>query len=81
VGAVSSVDDVNTVILAGRADLCALARPHIVDPYWTLNAALDQRFDAYPWPVQYLTGKTARRRDQQAVLAASTSAPAGESNR
>ena len=46
VGAVSSVDDVNTIILAGRADLCLLARPHLVDPYWTLNAAIDQGHEA-----------------------------------
>ena len=64
VGAVSSVDDVNTIILAGRADLCALARPHLVDPYWTLNAAVDQEFAGHPWPSQYLSGRTARRREQ-----------------
>lgn len=65
VGAVSSVDDANTIILAGRADLCAIARPHLVDPYWTLNAAMDLEYDAHPWPNQYLSGKTARRREQQ----------------
>ncbi len=66
VGAVSSVDDVNTIILAGRADLCLLARPHLVDPYWTLNAALDQGYEGpgVVWPVQYLSGKGARRREQ-----------------
>ena len=64
VGAVSSVDDVNTIILAGRADLCALARPHLVDPYWTLNAAIDQEYGGHPWPDQYLSGRTARRREQ-----------------
>jgi anthraniloyl-CoA monooxygenase len=64
VGAVSSVDDVNTILLAGRADLCLLARAHLVDPYWTLNAAIDQGFPAHSWPVQYLKGKTARRREQ-----------------
>ncbi|MHB1469011.1 MAG: oxidoreductase, partial [Solirubrobacteraceae bacterium] len=42
VGAISSYDDVNTTLLAGRADLCALGRPHIYDPYWTLHAAADQ---------------------------------------
>ena len=42
VGAISSYDDVNTIILAGRADLCALARPHLYDPHWTLHAAADQ---------------------------------------
>lgn len=67
VGAVASIDDVNTVILAGRADLCALARPHLVDPYWTLNSAIDQGVDAVAWPKQYLSGRTARRRDQAAV--------------
>lgn len=65
VGAVSSVDDVNSVILAGRADLCALARPHLVDPYWTLNAALDQGFAGHRWPDQYLSGQSARRREQR----------------
>jgi anthraniloyl-CoA monooxygenase len=65
VGAISSVDDVNTVILSGRADLCLLARPHLVDPYWTLNAAIDLGYTGLPWPQQYLTGRTARRREQQ----------------
>jgi anthraniloyl-CoA monooxygenase len=69
VGAVSSVDDVNTVLLAGRADLCMLARPHLIDPYWTLNAAIDQGYPAHPWPVQYLPGQGARRREQSAVTA------------
>lgn len=69
VGAVSSVDDVNTIILAGRADLCVLARPHLVDPYWTLNAAIDQGVSDIAWPRQYLSGRTARRREQQAVAA------------
>lgn len=64
VGAVSSIDDVNTVLVAGRADLCLLARPHLVDPYWTLNAAIDQGYPAHPWPVQYRSGQTARRREQ-----------------
>ena len=42
VGAISSYDDVNTIVLAGRADLCALARPHLYDPHWTLHAAAEQ---------------------------------------
>ena len=37
VGAISSYDDVNSILLAGRADLCALARPHLYDPAWTLQ--------------------------------------------
>jgi anthraniloyl-CoA monooxygenase len=67
VGAIASVDDVNTVILSGRADLCMLARPHLVDPYWTLNAAIDQGYADHAWPKQYLSGRTARRREQQPV--------------
>ena len=64
VGGVSSVDDVNTIVLAGRADLCAIARPHLVDPYWTLNAALDSDYADGPMPVQYRSGRSARRRVQ-----------------
>ena len=55
VGAISSHEDVNTTILSGRADLCALARPHLYDPYWSLHAAVDQGYDV-PWPVNYASG-------------------------
>jgi anthraniloyl-CoA monooxygenase len=55
VGAISSYDDVNTIILAGRADLCALARPHLWDPHWTLHAAADQGV-AMDWIPQYRSG-------------------------
>ena len=55
VGAISSYDDVNTIILAGRADLCALARPHLYDPHWTLHAAADQGVDL-EWIPQYRSG-------------------------
>ena len=41
VGAISSYDDVNSLLLAGRADLCALGRTHLYDPQWTLHAAAD----------------------------------------
>ncbi|WP_256356366.1 bifunctional salicylyl-CoA 5-hydroxylase/oxidoreductase [Streptomyces sp. PKU-EA00015] len=58
VGAISSWDDVNSILLAGRADLCALARPHLYDPHWTLHAAADQDYqgDAAPWPLPYRAG-------------------------
>jgi anthraniloyl-CoA monooxygenase len=56
VGAISSYDDVNTIIAAGRADLCALARPHLYDPAWTLHAAADQEFDIDAWVPQYQAG-------------------------
>jgi anthraniloyl-CoA monooxygenase len=42
VGAVTTYADVNSIIAAGRADLCVLARAHLYDPYWTLHAAWEQ---------------------------------------
>ena len=56
VGAIASYDDVNTIIASGRADLCALARPHIYDPHWTLHAAADQEYDLVQWVPQYRAG-------------------------
>ncbi|WP_344276048.1 FAD-dependent monooxygenase [Streptomyces hebeiensis] len=58
VGAISSWDDVNSLILAGRADLCALGRPHLYDPHWTLHAAAEQGYSgpAVPWPAPYRAG-------------------------
>ncbi|MER5358755.1 bifunctional salicylyl-CoA 5-hydroxylase/oxidoreductase [Streptomyces sp. NPDC002785] len=58
VGAISSWDDVNSLLLAGRADLCALARPHLYDPHWTLHAAADQGYGGpgAPWPLPYRAG-------------------------
>jgi anthraniloyl-CoA monooxygenase len=55
VGAISGYDDVNSIILAGRADLCALGRAHLYDPAWTLHAAADQDV-AMTWPVQFQRG-------------------------
>ncbi|GHC55014.1 salicylyl-CoA 5-hydroxylase [Streptomyces flavofungini] len=58
VGAISSWDDVNSLLLAGRTDLCALARPHLYDPHWTLHAAAEQGYTGpgASWPVQYRAG-------------------------
>jgi anthraniloyl-CoA monooxygenase len=56
VGAISSYEDVNTIVLSGRADLCALARPHLWDPHWTLHAAADQGYRGAKWIVQYRSG-------------------------
>ncbi|HEY3728677.1 MAG TPA: bifunctional salicylyl-CoA 5-hydroxylase/oxidoreductase [Solirubrobacteraceae bacterium] len=58
VGAIASYDDVNTTVLAGRADLCALARPHLYDPHWTLHAAAEQEYagDGVAWVPQYEAG-------------------------
>ncbi|MEO7026298.1 MAG: bifunctional salicylyl-CoA 5-hydroxylase/oxidoreductase [Caulobacteraceae bacterium] len=57
VGNIFEIDHVNSILMAGRADLVCLARPHLTDPYWTLHAAaeLDDR-DA-PWPDPYLPGR------------------------
>ena len=57
VGNIFEADHVNSIIAAGRADLCALARPHLSDPYWTLHRAAELRYDGVPWPEQYLSGK------------------------
>ncbi|WP_448140513.1 bifunctional salicylyl-CoA 5-hydroxylase/oxidoreductase [Sphingopyxis fribergensis] len=56
VGNIYEVDHVNSILAAGRADLCALARPHLIDPYWTLRAAAEIGFDAAPVPPQYRNG-------------------------
>jgi anthraniloyl-CoA monooxygenase len=57
VGNITDADQVNAVIAAGRADLCALARPHLVDPFWTLHAAAELGYAAQHWPRQYYTGR------------------------
>ena len=58
VGAISSWDDVNSILLAGRADLCALGRPHLHDPQWTLHAAADQGYEGpgAVWPLPFRAG-------------------------
>jgi anthraniloyl-CoA monooxygenase len=59
VGVISSYDDVNSVLLAGRADLCALGRVHLYDPSWTLHAAVEQDYDGpgAPWPMPWRAGR------------------------
>ncbi|MFQ5689073.1 MAG: bifunctional salicylyl-CoA 5-hydroxylase/oxidoreductase [Gemmatimonadota bacterium] len=54
VGNISSYMDVNTILAAGRADLCCLARAHLWDPYWTRHFAYVQGYDL-PWPAPYST--------------------------
>ncbi len=58
VGAISSYDDVNSLILAGRADLCALGRAHLYDPQWTLHAAAEQGYagPGASWPLPFAAG-------------------------
>ena len=57
VGAITTADQVNTIVAAGRADLVALARPHLVDPYFTMKAAAWYDAPAIHCPPQYLAGK------------------------
>jgi anthraniloyl-CoA monooxygenase len=54
VGNISTYEDVNSVLAAGRADLCVLARAHLYDPYWTRHMATKQGYDL-PWPKPYRT--------------------------
>jgi anthraniloyl-CoA monooxygenase len=63
VGNIFEGDHVNTIIAAGRADLCAIARPHLADPAWTLHEAAKQGFSEIWWPKQYLHGKTQLERN------------------
>ena len=58
VGGISSFEDVNSILAAGRADLCVIARAHLFDPYWTRHAAYELGwigYDKFAWPKQYDT--------------------------
>ena len=57
VGAISESDQVNSIIAAGRADLCAIARPHLADPAWTLHEAAKIQSRHVAWPLPYLSGR------------------------
>jgi anthraniloyl-CoA monooxygenase len=57
VGAISEADHANSIIAAGRADLCAVARPHLADPAWALHEAAKIGISSIPWPKQYQAGK------------------------
>jgi anthraniloyl-CoA monooxygenase len=57
VGNIYEPDHVNSILMAGRADLCCLARPHLADPYWTLHAAAQLGYRGETWPKPYLTGR------------------------
>ena len=57
VGNITEADQVNSILLAGRADLVALARPHLADPYWTLHAAVKAGDTGVFWPDPYLNGR------------------------
>lgn len=57
VGAIFEADNVNTIIAAGRADLCAVARMHLVNPAWTLLEAAKIGYKNVTWPKQYISAK------------------------
>ena len=76
VGNITDADQVNSIVAAGRADLVALARPHLSDPYFSLHAAAQLGYDEQHWPEQYLPGRdqylrNLRRAAQLAAEAAS----------
>lgn len=62
VGNITEPDHVNSILLAGRADLVCLARPHLADPYWTLHAATEMGDTASDWPAPYWNGRDQARR-------------------
>jgi anthraniloyl-CoA monooxygenase len=74
VGAITTADQANTIIAAGRADLVALARPHLVDPSFTLKAAAWYGARVGQCPPQYLAGRdqlyrnSAREREELTEL-------------
>jgi anthraniloyl-CoA monooxygenase len=57
VGNIYEPDHVNSILMAGRADLVCLGRPHLADPYWTLHAAADLRYEGVTWPKPYWRGR------------------------
>ncbi len=63
VGNIYEPDHVNSILLAGRADLCALARPHLADASWSLRAAAASGWDGIKPPVQYRAGFAQLRRN------------------
>jgi len=65
VGNITETDHVNSILLAGRADLVCLARPHLSNPYWTLHAAMAMDDTATTWPLPYAAGREQMRRLQQ----------------
>ncbi len=72
VGNIYEADHVNSILMAGRADLVCLARPHLADPYWTLHAATQLGDRHESWPLPYDAGKDQawRLADRAAQMAA-----------
>jgi anthraniloyl-CoA monooxygenase len=74
VGAISEADHVNSIISAGRADLCAVARPHLANPAWTLMEAAKIGYLDLPWPPQYRAAKSQLEREIERAKAAAAQA-------
>ncbi|WP_077002185.1 bifunctional salicylyl-CoA 5-hydroxylase/oxidoreductase [Variovorax sp. KK3] len=76
VGAITDADQANSIIAAGRADLCAVARPHLADPAWTLHETAKLQSRDIEWPRQYLSGRDQMYREiaKQQQLAAAMAA-------
>ncbi|HKB53127.1 MAG TPA: bifunctional salicylyl-CoA 5-hydroxylase/oxidoreductase [Ramlibacter sp.] len=70
VGAISEADHVNSIIAAGRADLCAIARPHLANPAWTFLEAAKINYLDVPWPKQYRSAKQQLERNLERERAA-----------
>jgi anthraniloyl-CoA monooxygenase len=76
VGAITEADHANSIIGAGRADLCAVARAHLADPAWTLHEAARLQTRAIEWPRPYESGRDQLYREiarQQSLQAAQAS--------
>ncbi|MEA3141076.1 MAG: anthraniloyl-CoA monooxygenase [Gammaproteobacteria bacterium] len=70
VGNISEADNINSIIAAGRADLCAIARPHLAHASWTLTQAAAQGFTEQWWPEPYRSAKAQLERAAQRSAAA-----------
>src|SRR5689334_2324764 len=85
VGAISEADHVNSIIAAGRADLCAIARPHLANPQWTLMEAAKIGYLDLPWPKQYRAAKVQLERnlERERAMAAQSAglSPLEQANR
>lgn len=76
VGAIFEADHVDSIVAAGRADLCAIARPHLADPAWTLHEAAKLGYRDVTWPKQYQAGK--RQLETNLERAAAQAQPPGK---
>ena len=63
VGNIATADQVNAILAAGRADLCAIGRPHLTDPNWTLRAAAELGYTPQAWPLSYIPGRRQLERE------------------